>query len=423
MMITGERSYKKVVAAAEFAPDDYLIKPFTANQLLERLSRVSEKKQAFGGAYTMIESGRAADALAECGRIKSAQPQYAADALRLMVDLLITLKRNGDAEQLLQEILARKLVPWASMGLANVHYAAKRLEQAEAVLTGLSGQYPEYLGAHDLLARVKQDLGKPQEALEVLEAAGAISSSNVSRLRRSGELAAAVGDHEKAGRLYSRVVERVRNSTLARAEDFVSLANAYMAQGREEDAEKARADQRRSMRGAPDAEMVARLMEYQRYTRPGMAVDERAASALDAVLDAHDQLAAPAAAAIEFDIFNACFQDRRFDPALAIGEALLAREGVPARILERVAAQVAAIRAEQKRAAAIVPLDQVIAMCGRLLSKGWDEPMGVACKASLTYWTQDAPDAALLPEAQERLAEVLRKYGMDDSDTAALARV
>src|ERR1700743_262203 len=86
MMITGERSYKKVVAAAEFAPDDYLIKPFTANQLLERLGRVSEKKQAFSPAYTMIETGRAGDALTECVRIKTALPHYAADALRLMVD-------------------------------------------------------------------------------------------------------------------------------------------------------------------------------------------------------------------------------------------------------------------------------------------------------------------------------------------------
>lgn len=420
MMITGERSYKKVVAAAEFAPDDYLIKPFTANQLLERLARVSEKKQAFGPVYTLIETGRAADALVACGKLKTTHPQYAADALRLMVDLLMTLKRSGEAEQLLQEILARKLVPWASMGLANVHYAAQRLPQAEAVLTGLAGQYPEYLGAHDLLAKVKQDLGKPQEALEVLEAAGGISSSNVSRLRRSGELAAAVGDHEKAGRLYARVLDRVRNTSLARADDFVSLANAYMAQGREEEAERVRADQKRSMRGSPDAELTACLMEYQRCARAGDA--ETAAVALDNVLNARDALTTPATAAVEFDIFNACCLDRRFDRALAIGGALLAREDTPARIRERVATQVAAIEAEQKRAAAIVPLDQVIAMCVRLLSKGWDEPMGLACKASVSYWMQDAPDAVLLPEAQERLAEVLRKYGMDDSEAAATAR-
>jgi len=309
------------------------------------------------------------------------------------------------------------------MGLANVHYAARRLPQAEAVLTGLSEQFPEYLGAHDLLATVKQDLGKPQEALDVLEAAGAISSSNVARLRRSGELAAAVGDYDKAARLYSRVVDRVRNSTLARAEDFVSLASAYMEQGREDEAERVCADQRRSMRGAPDAELVSQLMEYQRWSRSNTAeARERAAAALDAMLETRAQVTEPLAAAIEFDIFNACCLDRRVGPALEIGEALLARGGVEPRVVERIEAQVAAMRAEQKRAAAIVPLDQVVAMCARLLAKGWDEAMGAACRASIAYWSQDAGQAVLLPTAQARLGEVLRKYGMDDSEASAGAR-
>ena len=36
----GERSYQRVLAVAEFAPDDYLIKPFSAAQLFERISAV-----------------------------------------------------------------------------------------------------------------------------------------------------------------------------------------------------------------------------------------------------------------------------------------------------------------------------------------------------------------------------------------------
>jgi CheY-like chemotaxis protein len=420
MMITGERSYKKVVAVAEFAPDDYLIKPFTANQLLERLTRVSLKKSAFLKAYGMIEGGQIDAALDECARVKAVSPQYAADALRLMIDILLTLERHEQARLLLEEILSRKVVPWASMGLAKVHFEEQRLEQAETVLQGLSEQCPEYLGAHDLMAKVKEAQGKPREALEVLERAGAISTSNVSRLRRSGDLATAVGDHEKASRLYSRVVDRVRNSSLARAEDFVSLANAYMEQGREEDAERVCAEQRRSMRGAPDTELVARLMEFRRFSRPGVAQErERAAGALDAVLEAHAQIADQISPALEFDIFNACCQDGRFEAALAIGARLTAHAGTEPLVQERVEAQLAGIRAEKKRIAAIVPLDQVVAMAGRLLSKGWDEAMGHACRDSVAHWSVADPQAENLPAAQARLAEVLRKYGMDATESAA----
>jgi len=422
MMITGERSYKKVVAVAEFAPDDYLIKPFTANQLLERLTRVSMKKRAFHKAYALIESGKVEAALVECGKIKVSHPQYAADALRLTVDMLVTLKRNDEAQKLLEEILARKALPWASMGLATVHYEEKRLAEAEAVLADLSEQTPEYLGAHDLMAKVKEELGKPQEALEVLEQAGAISSSNVARLRRSADLATVMGEHEKASRLYSRVLDRVRNSGMARAEDYVALANSYTEQGREDDAERVCAEQRRSMRGAPDTELVSRLMEFQRYSRPGAAqARERAASALDAVLEAHAQIADQITVALEFDIFNACCRDGRIDTALAIGERLAARADVNPRIVERVEAERVGLRAEKKRMAAIVPLDQVMAMTSRLLAKGWDEAMGLACKASVAHWTQANPQAELLPAAQAHLDEMLRKYGIDAGESATVA--
>lgn len=169
MMITGERGYKKVVAVAEFAPDDYLIKPFTAGQLLDRLTRVATKKSVFMRAFEMIESGKVDAALDECSRIRVSHPHYTADALRLMVDMLMTVKRFDHAERLLQDILAQKAVPWASMGLANVHRAQKELQKAETVLNGLCEKYPEYLGAHDLMAKVQEELGRPHEALAVLD--------------------------------------------------------------------------------------------------------------------------------------------------------------------------------------------------------------------------------------------------------------
>jgi tetratricopeptide (TPR) repeat protein len=269
------------------------------------------------------------------------------------------------------------------------------------------------------MAKVKEELGRPREALEVLETAGAISSSNVSRLRRSADLASVVGDHEKAGRLYARVIDRARNSSLGRSEDYVSLANAYLEQGRGEEAERVLAEQRRTMRGSPDAELVASLMDFQRLSRVGGGQSrERAAAALDAVLEAHAGIADKITAALEFDIFSACCQDGRWDQALAIGERLAGRADASPSVLDRAEAGLAKVRAEKKRIGAIVPLDQVIAMAGRMLAKSWDEAMGHACKASLAHWARIDPGAQLLEAAQARLAEVLRKYGIDASESA-----
>lgn len=417
MMITGERSYQKVVAVAEFAPDDYLLKPFTAGQLQERIAAVAVKKRVFERAYALMETGKLDDALAECTRVRNSRPQYAADALRLMIETLLTLKRHEEAEALLQEVMAQKLVPWAAMGLARIQHAEGLLVEAEAGLAGITATNPEYLGAKDLLAQVKEDLGKPEEALEVLESAGAGAQSNVSRLRRAGQLAAQTGDHKKASVLLEKVVGRVRNSTLAQPEDFVALADAYMEQGRTDQAERVSAEQRRTMRDNPDATLVSKLMEFQRYRRdPAPAAQERADAALEALLEAHAQLqegGVALSAAVEFDVFNAGFQSKRFDQAAQLGERLMLRADASGKLVERVTALMAQIRLDRARIAAIVPLDQVLAMLARLMARGWDEAVGHACRSSVAHWSDATPDDTRLPAARERLAQVLQKYGFN----------
>lgn len=414
MMITGERSYQKVVAVAEFAPDDYLLKPFTANQLMERISSVALKKTAFAASYNSMESGELAKALDHLDRIRNSRPAYAADALRLMIEIMLTLKQHDKAEKLLEEVMAQKIVPWAAMGLARIQVAEKRLEEAEAGLTQVVEQNPEYLGAKDLLAEVKDDLGKPEEALAVIEKAGAAATGNVARLRRAGDLAAQTGDHQKASALYEKVMGRVRHSTLAKPEDFVSLANAYMEQGRVADAERVCAEQRRNMRDAPEAVVVSRLMEYQRLRRdPSSPAQEKADAALDALLEARSALGEALPVAVEMDIFAACEQSGRHDDAAAVGERLAGREGVSEKMAERINTALADIQLERKRVAAIVPLDQVLPMLTRLAARGWDEAMGHACRASVAHWGKRTPDAGILAEARERLAAVLKKYGME----------
>jgi tetratricopeptide (TPR) repeat protein len=411
-----------VVSVAEFAPDDYLIKPFTPNQLLERLVKVNKKKEVFARAYAFIESERPAAALPECRMIASSHPQYAPDAYRLMVDVLMGMEKYDEAEKMLAAILARKEVPWAHMGLAHIHYARSEPRRAEAILEKVAAAHPEYLGAQDFLAKVKTDLAKPDEALAVLEAAGAISSANVNRLRRTGDLAAVVGDHEKSSKLYAKVLERVRNSSLAKAEDFISLSNAYVQLGRMDEAEKVSLEQRRTMRGTPDAELVSRLMEYQRLCGPGNAdKEDKRIAAIEGAIKAYKDLTNPITGALELDFVEACFKAGHDDEALAAAQHLLARTDVPEPILARVRANLSSHEAKKARAPAIVPLDQVLAMLGKLNSNGWDEAMGHACQASVNHWEGKDEDPEMLGTARSRLADVLRKYGINGASLDKIA--
>jgi DNA-binding response OmpR family regulator len=57
IMITGERKYERVVAAAEMAPDDYILKPFNSNLLLTRMNNAHKRKMYLAPAHELLEKG------------------------------------------------------------------------------------------------------------------------------------------------------------------------------------------------------------------------------------------------------------------------------------------------------------------------------------------------------------------------------
>ncbi|WP_230369681.1 response regulator [Paludibacterium denitrificans] len=46
MIVTGERRAQRVISAAELAPDDYLLKPFTGEVLSQRLEKAMRRARS-----------------------------------------------------------------------------------------------------------------------------------------------------------------------------------------------------------------------------------------------------------------------------------------------------------------------------------------------------------------------------------------
>ena len=109
LMITGETSYEQVSTAAEYTPDDYLIKPFTSKILQTRLERIIDKKQALRPVYAHLgERGDRQKALAECDLMLAQPSRYALDLLRIKGELLLETQRNDDALALYREVLDQR---------------------------------------------------------------------------------------------------------------------------------------------------------------------------------------------------------------------------------------------------------------------------------------------------------------------------
>ena len=147
IMVTGERQYERVVSAAELAPNDYILKPFAADTLHDRIERALIKREAFMPAYRLIELGNVPDAITYCAEAEEKHPQWQLDFLRLRAELHVASGNADEAQKLYERILSTRSVPWARLGLAKALYLQRRYAEAEEILQALVGENELYVDA------------------------------------------------------------------------------------------------------------------------------------------------------------------------------------------------------------------------------------------------------------------------------------
>jgi len=328
MVITAERAYQSVVSVAELAPDDYLIKPFTAEQLQARLAKALLKKRFFERVFNHLDSGAFTDALAACEALLGQEEQFFYDTLRFKGEILNALGRHEEAKAVYQQVLDNAMVPWARMGLAVALRGLDDLAEAENIGAALIEDYPEYLAAYDFVASVRDELGKQTEAQEILQKAAAISPNNSTRQRMVGDVATRNNDLDTAERAYGKVLERHRGSSLRVIDDYTNLTRVMLERGHTEGARKVTQELRRDWRGSSQGELAALVMDSLCAEQEGEPA--KAKQALEKALALHEALQDDSGTSslsqkIAVDLAHAC---------LAAGQ-----EGKAQEILGKVAAE------------------------------------------------------------------------------------
>lgn len=312
MIITGERHYSNVVSLAELAPDDYLIKPFTAEQLQGRLVRAVYKKHVLRRIYENVERGALQEALAACDRVIQQQPVFMYDALRFKGELLHSLGRTREAEEVYRRVLEGKVVPWAKMGLAMALRDRNALDEAEELATQVTTETPEFLAAYDFLASVHEAQGRLDDAQKALQQASEVSPNNTLRQRLVGDVAARNGDLLTAEKAYGKVLERHRGSSLKTVDDFANLSRVLVERGDMVASRKVVADMKRDWRGDKQAEMAALINESLCLHSEGQ--EAKAAQLVHQAIALKEQIATESAdrgkatsQRLAIDLAHACF--------------------------------------------------------------------------------------------------------------------
>jgi CheY-like chemotaxis protein/thioredoxin-like negative regulator of GroEL len=249
VIVTAERVHEKVVSAAELAPNDYILKPFTADTLLERIRRAVDKRKAFLPAYQLMEQGQLQEAIALCREGEGGDRRYLVDFMRLRAELHVTLGEAAAAERIYQDLVEARAIAWARLGLAKTLFMQRRFGEAEKLLTALVEENSRFMDAYDWLAKTYEAIDQLQRAKEVLAEAVAISPHAVRRLRKLGDVALEVGDVEAAERSFQKVVSKSRYSEFRDPEDHVRLVRTLVNKGDAQQAAGVVRDLERSLAG------------------------------------------------------------------------------------------------------------------------------------------------------------------------------
>ncbi len=282
IMVTGERQYERVVSAAELAPNDYILKPFAADTLHDRILRALEKRDAFMPAYRLIELGNVPDAIAYCADAETKFPHWLLDFMRLRAELHVASGHADEAQLLYERILETRSVPWARLGLAKTLYMQKRYPEAEDMLQALVSENDLFVDAYDWLSRTREAAGHLESARSILANAMALSPHRVGRLRRLGELSMETGDHEAAEKILSEVVRKGKYSDFRDPEDHVRLLQAQLGKGDTAQAEATIRDLERSMAGLDKTRSCSALSSALVHVKKGDT--ERAGEAIKTLL-------------------------------------------------------------------------------------------------------------------------------------------
>jgi CheY-like chemotaxis protein len=223
IMVTAEASYSKVAEAAESALDSYLLKPYTANRLEERIFQARRRKFVLQDIFLAIENQDFQRASRLCLERFTSKGDFWLYAARVGAELLLRTEQFKEAQTLYEAVIDAKTLPWARLGVARVQLEAGQTQKAATTLESLISSEPGYADAYDVMGRAQIELGNFDAALQSCKMATDTTPASISRLQRHGMLAHYCGDTKLAEEMLSRTVRLGLDSKMFDPQSLVLL--------------------------------------------------------------------------------------------------------------------------------------------------------------------------------------------------------
>lgn len=272
IMTTTERYRSKVLSALEYWPDEYLLKPFKASDISDRLMRVIDKKNYFEWVYNAIYEQNYQDALRECEKLKKSN-KYPMDTIRLQLLCYLKLEDYESIKKLYHDISQNTSVEviskfvWLRYAYSKALFHLWQYSQAEEVSRQIKEENPNFLENYKLLADILHAERKDEDSIFILKEAVALSPLNMERQKKLWEVALLSGDYDTSRASLEALLNHGKNSIVHTIDDYANLAHIESQLWNYDEALKILGDGFETFQKEPSTKLVTAVMESQVFAK------------------------------------------------------------------------------------------------------------------------------------------------------------
>ena len=322
VIISAEQATSMVLGAMDGKPDEYLAKPFNAQQLATRLQRHFERKGFLSAIEIEMQRGNLPKAIKICDSLLAAgDKKMLMHLIKLRAELAINCGDYVTARNLYNDILASRELPWAKLGLGIIEFRQNHIEQAVVVFEQLLKDQPMLMEVYDWLSKAYEALNKLSDAQAILNKAVHLTPQSILRQKKLAVTAERNGNLELAEKAYQATVHIGKHSIHKSCEDFAGLAKIYSKTNAADKALHTLADMRKEFLNSPEAELRSATIETE--LQKNLGNEALAKQAFDKMLAVSQSLQGKIPKDLQLDMVRTCFLSDQPEKAEALLDSLI----------------------------------------------------------------------------------------------------
>jgi CheY-like chemotaxis protein/Flp pilus assembly protein TadD len=321
MIVTGERRSQRVISAAELAPDDYLLKPFTGEVLAQRLGKAMRKRAAFRAIDEAILRNEYLTAIEICSRKIAERGEFTLDFMKLKGSLSLKIEDFDTARSLYMDVLRIKNVPLAKLGLAKALTGMRAHDEARMLFIEVLEDNDHIMEAYDWLARLYRENHDLGQAQLTLQKATDLSPVVIRRQKQLAEVALMNNDLQTAEAASRETLEIAKYTWHRDPTQYAMLARVQLAQGETGNATRTLARLRRDYRYNATGEWMADVVDSQIQVQSGNT--GRAEQLLKQASETQKQLQSQLSPEAQMEFARACYTQHKTEQGDAVMRELV----------------------------------------------------------------------------------------------------